>query len=114
MTKIAKPLKCYVHSELEGLLFPFRAWTDYPMIKSENYKRIPPREIDVLSYDGNKYCQVRFLVSGIKMEMENRMSVVWEGDANDISEADDIAAEFAKHETGENVYKTIFIAEQNI
>ena len=37
-----------------------RAWTDYPFIQLgdlEN-KKAPIREIEVVSYDGDKYCDI--------------------------------------------------------
>lgn len=38
-----------------------KAWTDYPFdqLQDEAYKKAPVREIEVLSYDGDKYCRVR-------------------------------------------------------
>lgn len=37
-----------------------KAWTDYPFtfLGDEPFKPAPIREIDVISYDGNKYCQI--------------------------------------------------------
>lgn len=42
-----------------------RAWTDYPftVLGDEPYKKAPIREIEVISYDGNKYCKI--IVSGV-------------------------------------------------
>ena len=38
-----------------------KAWTDYPFahLQDEAGKKAPVREIEVLSYDGDKYCRVR-------------------------------------------------------
>ena len=38
-----------------------KAWTDYPFaqMQDEAGKKAPVREIEVLSYDGDKYCRVR-------------------------------------------------------
>ena len=38
-----------------------KAWTDYPFtqLQDEAGKNAPVREIEVLSYDGDKYCRVR-------------------------------------------------------
>ena len=38
-----------------------KAWTDYPFahLQDEAGKKAPVREIEVLSYDGDKYCMVR-------------------------------------------------------
>ena len=38
-----------------------KAWTDYPFdqLQDEAYKKAPVREIEVLSYDEDKYCRVR-------------------------------------------------------
>lgn len=38
---------------------PTRKWyTDYPLYPSEYGKIAPIREIDVIGYDGDKYCRV--------------------------------------------------------
>lgn len=36
------------------------AWTDYPFewLGDEPYRKAPVRKIQVLSYDGNKYCRI--------------------------------------------------------
>jgi len=41
-----------------------KAWTDYPFASLDDApgQQAPIREVDVLSYDGNKYC--RILVKG--------------------------------------------------
>ena len=38
-----------------------KAWTDYPFtwLGDEAGKQAPVREIEVLSYDGDKYCRIR-------------------------------------------------------
>lgn len=38
-----------------------KAWTDYPFewLGDIAYKEAPVREIEVLSYDGNKYCRIQ-------------------------------------------------------
>ena len=38
-----------------------KAWTDYPFeyLQDEAGKKAPVREVEVLSYDGDKYCRVR-------------------------------------------------------
>lgn len=38
-----------------------KAWTDYPIeqLGDEPYKKAPIREIEVLSYDRNKYCYIK-------------------------------------------------------
>lgn len=38
-----------------------KAWTDYPFIFLGDTagRKAPVREIDVLSYDGDKYCRIR-------------------------------------------------------
>jgi hypothetical protein len=43
-----------------------KAYTDYPItaLGDEPYKLAPVREVEVLSYDGDKYC--RILVGGVK------------------------------------------------
>lgn len=45
-------------------------YTDYPFVAlgDEPYKEAPIREVIVLSYDGNKYCDV--LVSGVKSNIK--------------------------------------------
>lgn len=37
-----------------------KAWTDYPFtfLGDEPFKPAPIREIEVISYDGNRYCQI--------------------------------------------------------
>lgn len=37
-----------------------KAWTDYPFtfLGDEPFKLAPIREIEVLSYDSNRYCQI--------------------------------------------------------
>jgi hypothetical protein len=39
-----------------------KAWTDYPFrnLGDKPNKVAPVREIEVLSYDGDKYCQVKY------------------------------------------------------
>ena len=48
-----------------------KAYTDYPFefLGDEPYKEAPVREIDVLSYDDNKYC--RILVCGEEGEIKS-------------------------------------------
>jgi hypothetical protein len=48
-----------------------KAWTDYPFISlgDESGKKAPIRQIDVLSYDGNKYCRV--VVEGVEEEIKS-------------------------------------------
>lgn len=38
-----------------------KAWTDYPFTRLGDTagKKAPVREIEVLSYDGNKYCRIK-------------------------------------------------------
>ena len=47
-----------------------KAWTDYPFaqMQDEAGKKAPVREIEVLSYDGDKYCKV--LVCGHEDEIK--------------------------------------------
>ncbi len=47
-----------------------KAWTDYPFtcLGDEPYKKAPIREIEVLTYDRDKYCWVR--VSGVLEEIK--------------------------------------------
>ena len=47
-----------------------KAWTDYPFTKLGDTanKEAPVREIEVLSYDGDKYCRVR--VDGVEEEIK--------------------------------------------
>lgn len=37
-------------------------YTDYPFkeLGDEEYKKAPIRKIEIISYDGNKYCKVKF------------------------------------------------------
>lgn len=47
-----------------------KAWTDYPFVRLgdlEN-KKAPIREIEVVSYDGDKYCDI--VVNGIKTSIK--------------------------------------------
>lgn len=39
-----------------------KAWTDYPFtnLGDKPNQKAPVREIEVLSYDGDKYCRVKF------------------------------------------------------
>jgi hypothetical protein len=48
-----------------------KAWTDYPFIQLGDiaYQEAPIREIEVLSYDGDKYC--RIIVCGIHEEIKS-------------------------------------------
>jgi len=47
-----------------------KAWTDYPFLclGDESGKEAPVREIEVLSYDGDKYC--RIMVCGREDEIK--------------------------------------------
>lgn len=48
-----------------------KAWTDYPftwLLGDAPYQKAPVREIEVLSYDGDKYC--RILVCGKDAEIK--------------------------------------------
>lgn len=38
-----------------------KAWTDYPFtwLGDVAFKKAPVRQIEVLSYDGNKYCRIK-------------------------------------------------------
>ena len=47
-----------------------KAWTDYPLavLGDTEGQAAPVREIDVLSYDGNKYCRVK--VCGIVADIK--------------------------------------------
>ncbi len=47
-----------------------KAWTDYPFTQLGDtaYKKAPIREIDVISYDRNKYCKI--VVCGIDEEIK--------------------------------------------
>ena len=47
-----------------------KAWTDYPFtfIGDIPQKKAPIREIEVLGYDGNKYCN--FIVEGHKTSIK--------------------------------------------
>ena len=48
-----------------------KAWTDYPFTQlgDEAGKEAPIRPIDVLSYDGDKYCYI--VVEGIHTEIKS-------------------------------------------
>jgi hypothetical protein len=48
-----------------------KAWTDYPILElgDESGKRAPIRQVEVLSYDGNKYCKI--IVEGIYEEIKS-------------------------------------------
>ena len=37
-----------------------KCYTDYPLFEEEYGKEAPMREVNPLSYDGDKYCQVEF------------------------------------------------------
>lgn len=52
-------------------MIQMQAYTDYPFtaLGDEPYKSAPVREIEVLSYDGDKYCVV--LVEGIEQEVKS-------------------------------------------
>lgn len=47
-----------------------KAYTDYPfrLLGDLEYKEAPMREIEVLSYDGDKYCNI--VVNGILTEIK--------------------------------------------
>ena len=47
-----------------------KAFTDYPFTElgDEAYKPAPVREVEVVSYDGNKYCKI--LVEGVELEVK--------------------------------------------
>lgn len=47
-----------------------KAWTDYPFehLGDQAGKRAPVRDVEVLSYDGNKYCKIT--VSGVFEEVK--------------------------------------------
>jgi len=47
-----------------------KAWTDYPIIELGDtpYVRAPIREVEILYYDGDKYCRV--LVDGVEKEIK--------------------------------------------
>lgn len=47
-----------------------KAWTDYPFVElgDEPNQPAPWREVEVLSYDGNKYCQVK--VDGVETSVK--------------------------------------------
>ena len=48
-----------------------RAYTDYPFVElgDEPYKPAPIREVEILSYDGDKYCKI--LVEGVGTEVKS-------------------------------------------
>jgi len=48
-----------------------KAWTDYPFtdLGDAEWQRAPVREIEVVSYDGDKYC--RILVEGREAEIKS-------------------------------------------
>ena len=48
-----------------------KAYTDYPftLLGDEPCKEAPIREIEVLSYDGNKYCKI--IVNGVHEEIKS-------------------------------------------
>ena len=48
-----------------------KAFTDYPIIELGDIagEEAPVREVDILSYDGNKYCKV--LVEGVILEIKS-------------------------------------------
>lgn len=47
-----------------------KAWTDYPFreLGDTPLKEAPVREVEVLSYDGDKYCKI--LVGGVQSEVK--------------------------------------------
>lgn len=47
-----------------------KAFTDYPFTElgDEAYKLAPVREVEVVSYDGNKYCKI--IVEGVECEVK--------------------------------------------
>ena len=47
-----------------------KAWTDYPFIElgDESGKKAPIREVEVISYAGDKYCQIE--VEGVQTEVK--------------------------------------------
>jgi len=47
-----------------------KAWTDYPITElgDKEFKEAPIRECEILSYDGDKYCEV--IVEGIKKSIK--------------------------------------------
>lgn len=48
-----------------------KSWTDYPIAIFGDVEGVeaPIREVDVLSYDGDKYCKVR--VNGITIQIKS-------------------------------------------
>lgn len=48
-----------------------KAWTDYPIVELGDTEGVeaPIKEVDVVSYDGDKYCRVR--VSGITIQVKS-------------------------------------------
>ena len=48
-----------------------KAWTDYPFIflGDERWGTAPIREIEVLSFDGDKYCDIE--VEGVRSEIKS-------------------------------------------
>ncbi len=48
-----------------------KAWTDYPFIElgDESGKKAPIREVEVISYDGDKYCEIE--VEGVRTEVKS-------------------------------------------
>lgn len=48
------------HEIMEQMQYPFEAWTDYPLYPKEERKTAPIRKIMVMSYDGNKYCVIKY------------------------------------------------------
>ena len=49
-----------------------RAWTDYPIVSlgDKPHSEAPVREVEVMSYDGDKYCLVR--VGGVEESIKSR------------------------------------------
>lgn len=48
-----------------------KAYTDYPFeeLGDEPFKKAPVREVDVINYDGNKYC--RIVVGGVESSVKS-------------------------------------------
>lgn len=47
-----------------------KAWTDYPFTRlgDEPFKEAPVREVEVLTYDGDKYCTV--MIEGDRFDVK--------------------------------------------
>ena len=55
-----------------------KAWTDYPFeqLGDEAFKCAPVREVEVISYDDNKYCKVK--IKGYRYALEVKSGYLYQ------------------------------------